>query len=184
MTVCPAHVEVADRTRAAWQASDMEFTLVQHFDADLAEVVALYSDPGFFTSLPPTTRLATPELVMCEESEEVVVLSLRHRLTAELPAMVTKFVDPAKLTWVETTTLDLSTLRSSSSLSPDEYPDLLRASAEAVFTAVHEGTTRAVTGRVEVPVPIFGGKVEAAIVEGLEEHLRGEETAARRRLDA
>ncbi len=161
----------------------MEFTLVQHFDAHLPDVIELYGDPDFFTSLPPTLRLATPELVSCDRSAATVVLSLRHRLTAELPAMVTRFVDPTKLTWVETTTLDLTTSRSTSIMQPDEYPELLRASAEATFAQLDGGATRTVTGRVEVPVPIFGAKVEGAIVEGLEEHLRGEEAAAGQRLN-
>jgi hypothetical protein len=160
----------------------MDFTVDQLFDAPLLDVLDLYADPGFFTSLPATERLATPELVSVERDGTTVVLALRHRLTAELPAMVTKFVDPTKLTWVETTTLDLTGGRSNSALVPDEYPDLLKASAAATFT--HEGgrTRRVVTGRVEVPVPLFGGKVEGAIVDGLTAHLDGEVAEARRRL--
>lgn len=162
----------------------MDFTVDQRFDAPLDAVLALYSDPDFFTSLPPTERLATPILVTVERTDTVVELALRHRLTAELPSMVTKFVDPAKLTWVETTTLHLGDARSSSNLLPDEYPDLLKASAAAVFSVDGDGTRRMVRGTVEVPVPIFGSKVEGAIVEGLEAHLDNEVVEARRRLAA
>lgn len=160
----------------------MEFTVTQRFDAAPDAVVALYSDPDFFCSLPPTERLATPELVASERTDTTVILRLRHRLTAELPSMVTRFVDPDKLTWVEVTTLDLTTRRSTSEMLPDEYPDLLRASAAAAFDTGGSGTLRVVRGRVEVPVPIFGSKVEGAIVEGLETYLRAEETAASSRL--
>lgn len=160
----------------------MDFTVTQRFDADLDEVVAIYSDPAFFCALPPTERLATPELVSSERDGDTVILRLRHRLTAELPSMVTKFVDPDKLTWVEVTTLDAAARHSTSDLLPDEYPDLLRASASATFAADGSGTTRVVQGRVEVPVPIFGAKVEGAIVEGLEAYLVAEERAANDRL--
>ena len=103
----------------AWQAVGMDFTVDQHFDAPLAEVLALYSDPEFFTALPPTDRLATPVLVSVTRTDTTIELALRHRLTAELPAMVAKFVDTEKLTWVEATTLLLTDGRSSSTLVPD-----------------------------------------------------------------
>ena len=160
----------------------MEFTVTQRYDASPAEVVALYSDPAFFCALPPTERLATPELVGAERDGDRIVLRLRHRLTAELPSMVTRFVDPEKLTWVEVTTLDVTAQRSTSALLPDEYPDLLRASASAAFDAEGTGTVRVVHGSVEVPVPIFGSKVEGAIVEGLEAYLHAEQAAAAARL--
>jgi hypothetical protein len=160
----------------------MEFTVDQRFPVAPADVLALYADPAFFTSLSPTDRLATPQLVDHEDLGDRVVMRLRHRLTAELPAMVTRFVDPAKLTWVEVTDLNRTTGRSTSQLLPDDYPELLRASASATFVATDTGTQRTVTGRVEVPVPIFGGKVEGAIVEGLEEYLVAEAAEAVRRL--
>lgn len=160
----------------------MEFTVTQRFGADPAEVVALYCDPEFFCALPPTERLATPELVGSDADGAIVILRLRHRLTAELPSMVTRFVDPDKLTWVEVTSLDTVTRRSTSELVPDEYPDLLRASASASFEPDGTGTVREVRGRVEVPVPIFGAKVEGAIVEGLEAYLHAEQVAAATRL--
>jgi hypothetical protein len=161
----------------------MKFTVHQRFPAEIQAVLELYADPSFFTSLPPTPRLAAPELVDHRVDGDNVVLCLRHRLTAELPVMVTRFVDPAKLTWVETTTLDRANARSRSQLQPDEYPDLLRASASAVFGTDGDATVRSVTGIVEVPVPIFGGKVEGAIVEGLEEYLLAEAAEAARALD-
>lgn len=160
----------------------MDFTVTQQFEAGREEVVALYCDPAFFSSLAPTERLATPELVSVARDGDTVVMQLRHRLTAELPSMVTRFVDPNKLTWVETTRLDTLTCQSSSELLPDEYPDLLRASASARYEPDGDGTIRTVTGRVEVPVPIFGSKVEGAIVDGLREYLAAERDAAARRL--
>lgn len=160
----------------------MEFTVTQQFPVEPAEVLALYSDPAFFCSLAPTERLATPELVASRRDGDTVVIELRHRLTAELPSMVSRFVDPEKLTWVETTTLDMMAGTSTSTMAPDEYPDLLRASASASFGADGTGTVRVVTGSVEVPVPIFGAKVEHAIVEGLEAYLHAERAAAVERL--
>jgi hypothetical protein len=158
----------------------MKFTVRQQIPARLSDVLNLYGDAGFFTSLPPTGRLATPELVGRDTQGALVVLRLRHRLTADLPSMVSRFVDPARLTWVETTELDTALASSTSTLQPDEYPDLLRASAQAAFSETDGVTTRTVTGSVQVPVPIFGGKVEGAIVEGLEEYLLAEAAAAAR----
>ena len=156
----------------------MEFTVTQRFDASPDAVVRLYSDPDFFAGLAPTERLATPQPVSTDRQGDTVILRLRHRLTADLPSMVTRFVDPDKLTWVEVTTLDTTARRSTSELIPDEDPDLLRASASAAFDADGTGTIRVVSGKVEVPVPIFGSKVEGAIVDGLEAYLLAEEAAA------
>ena len=162
----------------------MDFTVTQRFAADPDAVVALYGDPTFFASLPPTERLATPDVVGCTHEGDKVVLRLRHRLTADLPALATRFVNPDELTWVEVTTLDPPKRRSTSDMLPDEYPDLLRASASATFDSDGSGTVRVVRGRVEVAVPIFGRRVEGAIVEGLEAYLHAEQAAAATRFDS
>lgn len=162
----------------------MDLTVEQRFDADVSSVLELYTDPTFFTSLPATDRLATPELVSHDRDGDEVRLWLRHRFTGELPSAASRFVDVDKLTWVEQTTIDLAAASSRSVLVPDHYAKLLDASAAAAFEPAGPGTVRRVTGEVRVPVPLVGGKVEGAIVDGLREHLLSERDEAARRLAA
>jgi hypothetical protein len=176
----------------------MDFTVTQRFPAPTDDVLALYTDPEFFVSLPPSEKLATPELVTHQRNGNSVNLQLRYRFIGQLPSAVLRFVEPTRLTWVEDTTIDVMSASSSSALIPDNYPDLLRASASATFASTSSGvstgtsngagggpsTTRTITGRVSVPVPIFGRKVEGAIVEGLTDYLHAEAAEAARRLGA
>jgi hypothetical protein len=156
----------------------MDFTVTQRFAAPVDRVVTLYGHADFFTSLPATDKLATPELVSHDVTGSTVELQLRYRFIGDLPSAVLRFVDPSNLTWVERTTIDTASGRSTSVLVPDTYPDLLKASADAVFASVDDGATRTVRGTVTVPVPLLGGKVEGVIVEGLEQYLHAEAQAA------
>lgn len=160
----------------------MDFTVIQRFAASTDDVLALYTDPGFFVSLAPSDKLATPELVAHHRTGDSASLQLRFRFIGQLPSAVLRFVEPAKLTWIEDTTVNVLAASSTSVLKPDNYPDLLKASASAVFAGTGLMSTRTITGRVSVPVPIFGRKVEGAIVEGLTDYLHAEAHAAARRL--
>lgn len=162
----------------------MDFTVTQRFPAPTVEVLALYTDPDFFVSLPPSEKLATPELVAHRRTGDTVSIQLRYRFIGQLPSAVLRFVEPTKLTWIEDTTIDVLSASSTSILKPDNYPDLLRASASTLFAGDGSPSTRTITGRVSVPVPIFGRKVEGAIVEGLTDYLHAEATEASRRLSA
>jgi hypothetical protein len=162
----------------------MDFTVTQNFPASTTDVLELYTDPNFFVSLSPSEKLATPELVAHLRTGDTVSLQLRYRFIGQLPSAVLRFVEPAKLTWVEDTTIDVTAASSASILVPDNYPDLLRASASARFAGLGTTSTRTISGRVSVPVPIFGRKVEGAIVEGLTDYLHAEAAEAGRRLSA
>lgn len=162
----------------------MDFTVTQKFPASTDDVLALYTNPDFFVSLSSSEKLATPELVAHLRTGGTVSLQLRYRFIGQLPSAVLRFVEPAKLTWVEDTTIDVMAASSASVLVPDNYPDLLRASASARFAGSGTTSTRTISGRVSVPVPIFGRKVEGAIVEGLTDYLHAEAAEASRRLSA
>lgn len=160
----------------------MDFSVVQRFEAPPAEVVALYADPGFHASLGAGPHIAPPEVVGHRRDDDVVELSIRYRFTADLPAAARRVVDADRLTWVEHTRIDLARHSSTSRLEADHYPSLLQASARASYLVEGDGSVRRVAGRLAVKVPLVGGKVERAIVEGLEEHLAIERAAAAERL--
>lgn len=160
----------------------MDFTVTQSLHAPVASVLEVYADPGFFTSLEPSEGLSTPELVEHRRNGDTVELSLRFHYLGDIPSAASRFVDRDRLSWVEHTSLSLATARSTSTITPDNYPKLLASRAVAAFDASDSGTTRTVRGRVTVRVPVVAGRVEQVIVDGINDYLAEEATFANRRL--
>src|SRR5690606_1232741 len=104
-----------------------------------------------------------------------VELRIRRRFTGQLSSMVTRIVDPAKLTWVEEVSYDLDAHRGEHAIVPDNYAD--RLSARDTTTLAADGADRVVRtakGRLDVRSPIARGRVEQAIVSGLDEYAQAE----------
>ena len=160
----------------------MDFTVTQSLHAPVASVLEVYADPGFFTSLEPNDGLSTPELLDHQRNGDTVELSLRFHYLGDIPAAARRFVDRDRLSWVEHTSLSLATARSTSTITPDNYPKLLASRAVAAFAASGSGTTRTVRGRVTVRVPVVAGRVEQVIVDGINDYLAEEAAFANRRL--
>ena len=153
----------------------MKFEIIQRFDAGVDDVLALYSDPDFFASLDGIGQIGDPEVLEHEVDGQIVHLSVRYRYTGDLPSAALAVVDQDKLTWVETTELDLDTARSTSTIVPDHYPRRLIANAQAAFASGPGGrATRTVNGDLRVKVLLVGGQVEKAIVSGMRDHLAEE----------
>ena len=170
---------------ASWR---MDFTVEQRFAAPADAVLALYADPDFHASLGAGERIGPPEVVHHERVRDEVRLEVRYRFTADLPAAARRVVEPDKLTWVERTRVDLVAMTARSTLVADHYASLLAAGARTTYrdeAATGErtaGSVRRIEGRLSVKVPLVGGKVERAIVDGLREHLALEGRVAAARL--
>lgn len=162
----------------------MRFQVTQRFDAPVDEVLGAYTDPAFYEELVGLPKIGEPKVLEHTTSAGRVLLRVHYRFTAALPSAATRVIDPAKLTWVEETTYDLGAESSRSRLVPDHYPDRLSASANATFAVDGTGTVRRIDGDLKVRMPLVGGKVEAAIVSGLREHLADEARVAERFLSA
>ena len=82
--------------------------------------------------------------------------------------------DPARLTWVEDSVHDVARRSTRFRLEPDHYADRFRASGTSRLTPSRGGTERLTEGELVVRAPLVGGRVERAIVDGLEEYQRAE----------
>jgi hypothetical protein len=102
---------------------------------------------------------------------------VRYAFAGELSPAVTAVVDPAKLTWVEDSTSDRGTHRSTFRIVPDHYADRLTASGTFTLQPDGAGSRRIAEGDVRVRFPLVGSRVERAIVSGLEEHAEAEADA-------
>ena len=152
----------------------MRFRIEQRFGATVDGVEAAFTDPAFIESLAALPQLGRPQLLERTEDGPTVRTLVRYAFAGDLSSAVRRVVDPARLTWVEDATLDRAAHRSRFTILPDHYAALLRCHGTAESRADGDGSRRVTTGEIEVPMPLVGGKVERAIVSGMEEHAAAE----------
>jgi hypothetical protein len=155
----------------------VHFSIEQRFDAPLDQVEAALLDPAFLEQLATLPRLGRPALLDQHEDGALVRRRVRYAFVGELSSAVTAVVDPAKLTWVEDSTHDRASHRTTFRIVPDHYRDRLTASGTFVLQPAGEGTRRVAEGDLRVRFPLVGSRVERAIVAGLQEHAVAEERA-------
>jgi hypothetical protein len=166
---------IACRTRfsggSVSNVAAMRFRIEQRFDGSLPAVEDALVDPRFLERLGELPKLGRPTLLRREEEGGLVHQSVHYEFTGDLNAAVRRVVDPRRLTWVEESTLDRATHRTTWRIVPDHYGSLLRCSGSFQLEAIDDERTRRVAdAEIKVTVPLVGGKVERAIVSGLEEH--------------
>ena len=153
----------------------MRFRIEQEFRLPLATVAEILADPRFVERMADLPKLGRPRLLSHDVEAGRVHQQVRYAFAGDLSSAVRRVVDPAKLTWVEDSTTDPATGTSEFVILPDHYAGLLRCQGTFVLHADGPAsTTRTAQGDVVVTVPLVGGKVERAIVSGLEEHARAE----------
>jgi hypothetical protein len=152
----------------------VRFRIEQRFGHDVDGVEAALLDPAFLTRMAELPKLGRPELLGREEDGTVVRMRVRYAFAGELSSAVRRVVDPARLTWVEESTTDRATHRATFRIVPDHYGGMLRCQGTFVLARSATGSTRVAEGELRVSVPLVGGKVERAIVSGLEEHAAAE----------
>jgi Protein of unknown function (DUF2505) len=152
----------------------LKFRIEQRIPAPLADVEAALLDRDFIAATADLPKLGAPELLEQRRDDGRVHQRIRYRFTAQLSSAVTRVVDPAKLTWVDDATYDLTAHTGRHRILPDNYAARLEASYDVVLEAMGDSTHRLATGELKVHVPLVGGRVERAIVDGLEEHANAE----------
>ncbi len=158
--------------------SPVRFRLEQRFRAPLLQVEDVFVDPAFLARLSELPTLGRPQLLDQDVEGDVVRQRVRYAFVGELASGVRAVVEPAKLTWVEESSLDRRSHRTEWRVVPDHYASLLRCSGTFQLEADGAERTRRVTeAEVRVRFPLVAAKVERAIVSGLAEHAVLEEQA-------
>jgi hypothetical protein len=163
----------------------MRFFAEQRYPAPTAEVIAAYFDRELFESLAGVDPVRMLEVLGVQRDGASATARVRYRFTASLPGVVTAVVDPAKLTWVQESSIDVAAGTERLVIRPDHYARLLEASADVSYRGDGpSGTVRTVAGQLAAKgVPfLFRAKVEKAIVDGLQAHLRQEQELVARHL--
>lgn len=161
----------------------MRFRFEQRIPAPPDAVVGVLLDPGFLDDLDDLPRLGRPRLLDQRSEGDLVHRRVRHTFTGDVPPAARRVVDPSRLSWVETSTVERRAHRAEWSVRADHYPRLLRASGTWRMEADGEkGSRRVIEGEVRVGMPLVGAKVEAAIVDGFREYADAEERAVTERV--
>ncbi len=148
----------------------MKFEIVQQIRARVEAVDTALVDPAFLVRMAELPKLGSAEVVSQSRDGDVVHQDVRYLFQAQLSSAVTRVVDPQKLTWIERSVCDLGTHLTRCEIVPDYYGGLLSGRYEARIVAVTDGAQRTITGDLKVKMPLVGGKVERAIVGGIEEN--------------
>ena len=154
----------------------MKFEIVQDLSASPEALDGALVDPAFLVRMAELPKLGSAEVLTQERDGDVVRQDVRYLFVAELSSAVTRVVDPKKLTWVERSVCDLAAHRTACEIRPDNYGGLLAGRYDAMIVATDGGARRTLTGDVKVKMPFVGGKVERAIVGGLEENATAQTT--------
>lgn len=161
----------------------MDFAIEQRFDAPRDAVEAAYVDPALFAVLASLPKIGRPALLdQSRDDDGRVRQRVRYQFTGELSGAVRRFVDPARLSWVEATVFDPARHRGDVEVMPDHYGGMLESHLTITYepAAGGAGTVRRAVGQLRVHVPLVGGKAERAIVSGMREHAAAERDAVDR----
>ncbi|HZQ28799.1 MAG TPA: DUF2505 family protein, partial [Acidimicrobiales bacterium] len=134
----------------------------------------VFVDPAFLASLGRLPNLGGAELLDQRVDGHLVHQQVRYAFTGELSSAVTRVVDPRKLTWIESSTLDRRTHATDFEILPDHYANRLSARGRFTLTGA---TRRTADADLTVHIPLVGRRAEQAIVSGLTEHARLEADA-------
>lgn len=160
----------------------MKFGFEQRWTAPADDVLEVYLDAEFWSGLEGLTKTSPPEVLGVDRTGDRAVVRLRYRLCVDLPSEATRFIDPEDVAWVEETTWDLRRRSADVRFLPVQASALMRAGASAALVQEGSDTAREVRGEVKVRIPLLGGRVEHAVVEGVGEHLEEEADAVAHRL--
>lgn len=147
----------------------VEFSFEHRFDAPVDEVAGALLDEDYQQSLDGIGPLKKREVLdQIEKEGGRVVRRVRCVLGTDLgPAK--KFLGGAEPAWVEEATWHPASRHWDWIILPEVAADLLTSSGTIELHEEGDATLRRVQGVVKVKVPLYGGRVEGVIVNGLEE---------------
>lgn len=153
----------------------MRFRLEQRFSGTIAAVESVFIDPAFYAELARLPKVGGADLLDQRVDGDRVHQKVRYRFTGDLSPAAKAIINPDRLTWVEESTIDRASHRTSWRIVPDHYAD--RITCRGTFTLTEAGATatvRTAEADLKVHVPLVGGRVEQAIVSGLRDHAGAE----------
>jgi hypothetical protein len=147
----------------------VDFDIAHRFVAAPEDVARALLDKAYQESLDGIGPLSERVLLGQEEHRDgSVTRRVRCVLGIDLGA-AKRFLGDSEPAWVEEATWDPVALRWEWVIVPEVAENLLSADGRIELTNSAAGTERRVTGRVKINVPLYGGRVEGWIVDGLKD---------------
>lgn len=162
----------------------MKFGFEQRWTATVADVVNLYCDEAFWSSVTGFTKTSAPMVLEITRDGDTAFTRLNWKLVVDLPRQASRFLDPDNVAWVEETTWNIPDANATVGFVPSQGASLLKANASIAVVADGDEAIRRVTGELHVRIPLLGGKVEHAIVDGIGDHLTEEADVVAAKLEA
>jgi hypothetical protein len=156
----------------------VKFTVDASVAVPPAHAMAAYGAPAFYEGRPVRDDIAMLEVLRHERTDLHVLIDVHYAFRGSVSGAVRAVIDPAKMSWVTRTVLDVDGLRSTWEVLPDHYPDRLTAAGSHRFAPADGGasTVISVEGELKVHVPIVGRSVERVIVNDLRAYVADEVT--------
>jgi hypothetical protein len=162
----------------------VKFSAEQHFSHPVEAVQQTLTDAEFLGSLGDVGFVRITEVLSTTVEGDEAETRSRFKLIAELPPLVTKFVDPDKITWVQIAQFEFAGGSEQIRIVPDSYGDMLRFDAGTNLIATPDGCVRRIAGdfglRVRGLPSFMTNRVEQILVDGLKQYFTEEQA----RLDA
>jgi len=159
-----------------------KFLVTQHFDAPAEVVADAFRSEDTWRAFAGLPFVGDPVVQSCSGgqpgSSGTFQVDTAYRVSIDLPSLAHKFIDPAKLTFVESTELAADG-SGAFRITPDYYKKLLKASGTIDLVPVdRDSCERQIHGSVDVSLGwsgvLFEGPVEDAIVNGLSKALKAQ----------
>lgn len=145
----------------------MRFEVEHSFDAPANRLAELLLDLDFQNSLSDIGGLSAREVLLQEEDGDEVVRHVRCVLDIEINGTARRMIGGGEPAWVEVSRWLPQEMLWVWEIEPEVAGDLLEAQGRTVIGEGGQGSIRRVEGDIKVKVPLYGGKVEGWIADGL-----------------
>lgn len=156
----------------------MRFRMEHSFDAprDLVEQAVL--DPAFHERLEDLPNVGHRSVVSTTTHDDGTVEQvITYRFEGHLPGPVKSALGGEAVSWDEHATFDPAAHTWTFEVRPHVFAHGFHCEGVQRYMEENDRTVRVIEGELNVRVPIVGGRVEAAIVDGLTESVDAEAQA-------
>lgn len=146
----------------------MRFDLTHAFDATSEQVTAAMLDPAFQDTLADIGDLHDRKVLSVEETADGgIVRNIRCVLALKTSGVARSMLGDSDPAWIQEEHWDAARTHCDWVIHPEVAAELLSASGTIDVGDGDGKASRMVAGEVKVRVPLYGGKVEGWIVDGV-----------------
>jgi hypothetical protein len=145
----------------------MRFEVEHSFAAPADRLADLLLDEGFQASLSDIGGLSAREVLLQETEGDEVVRHVRCVLDIQINGTARRFIGSGEPAWVEVARWMPGEMLWVWEIEPEVAADLLEAEGQTIIGSSGKKSVRRVVGDIKVKVPLYGGRVEGWIADGL-----------------